>query len=857
MKMKMECRFSASCGLPASDRNRRRRRQRPASTATTTCGSTAWVAKVSVLILAVNGPWVLAFAPATVSTSRGSLLATTETLSEHTHTLEETTADNVCLERLLRTLQEEEETSARCGAPLPPWMQRYHDPTEQTEDHASLPLQQLQGLEGILVSNGFSSDDIHEILQTIMFYTTTSSATPTANIPADFHDASLLLGVIDFVKLILDEQCHFENAIQDEPSSLRRMHQDVFASKPIILAGIVHFAECMAARQGGVYDWLKGSSVQQNSRKQSPKLPTRSDNKRRLGNATLTLSSPRGQAQRIPRQQGLSPTVLKIAASAAAIKRAEVLASTILGVGTTRRLTKEEAESLQGLLLSSMEDWRALALRCIASLFRLQGILEQASHVHHDEQAAKENASFEPLFQGLRSPEVVHTAQEAILVYGTLAQRLGMHALKAKIEERAFRILYQRQYRAVSSVYQQNRGAMAAIKSYLSTQMDFLLRSDASLMAHIDELHISSRVKEPYSFWKKLLKSQAKRKRLGYKLAGASASATKGKTASNLSFTQVQDGIALRVILKAKKESPDEPEETTRAREKLLCYYVQHLIRRHFPGDQDRVKDYIQYPKRNGYQSLHYTASLADSTGQQFPFEVQVRSEEMHRVAEYGVAAHWDYKLASSSSTSNGIDRKAMFAIDAAAEAVVESEEPIDKSTDTTPLEDIPIKTIEELDAIPQPLSFEKVIMEPSMVYHPQALIRTEGNIERVSTKQMSPPKDKNQVEYIDALVTARDTLVEERVYVFVAGAASLTMEQGQLVILDAGSTIHDALAYVRKATPEVFRMQEAVLEGGRSVSGSPAAAESRPSEPRVWRNGRLAQPDDVIRNGDVLLLEL
>jgi ppGpp synthetase/RelA/SpoT-type nucleotidyltranferase len=870
-------------------------------------------------------------------------MTTTETFPEQHYMSEATNSSPdkiVCLERrLLRTLTEdgeEEDSTTTCTATsmgvsssssLPPWLQRYHDPTwlimtqqQVVEDDpsVSLPMLQLQELEGILVTKGFAMDDIHEILQTILFYATTT--TTPASYEYFHNNASLLLGTIDFVKLILEEQCHFETIIsppekndkreEDDASSAKRilknnndnMHQDAFASKPILLAGIVHFAECMTSRQqrGGImYEPQRKGSVRQKSRKKPPStnLPTTTRGSSRdqsttttttttttkstkgVGKTTLTLSSSTFLDDQQPvvttknvhrtsysRQhqhpKGLSPTVLKIAASAATIKRAEVLASTILGVGSTRRLTKDEADSLQGLLLSSMEDWRALALRCIASLFRLQGILDQARHHHHHhEQKAKETTTrstttdaslFEPLFHGLRSPEVVHTAQESILVYGTLAQRLGLHALKAKIEERAFQILYQRQYRAVSSVYQQNQNAIRAIKSYLSTQIDGLLRNDASLMAHVEDLQISSRVKEPYSFWKKLLKSQGKlRKRQEYQLGGGSSS-IRGKTASNLSFTQVQDGIALRVILKARKESPDESEETTRAREKLLCYYVQYLIRRQWPGDEDRVKDYIQYPKLNGYQSLHYTASLTDSTGKHFPFEVQIRSEEMHRVAEYGVAAHWDYKLASS-STSDGIDQKAMFAIEAAAERVVDHDAPTtDKSTDTTLIEDSPITTIEELDAIPQPLSFEEVILEPSM-------IKTEVNLEQLQSKGdlSTKGKDKNQIEYIDALVTARDTLVEERVYVFIAGAASLTMEQGQLVILDAGSTIHDALAYIRKETPEVFQMLDVAIEVGRPVSGSSAASESRPSELRVWRNGRLTQPGDVIRNGDVLLLEL
>ena len=313
------------------------------------------------------------------------------------------------------------------------------------------------------------------------------------------------------------------------------------------------------------------------------------------------------------------------------MKRAEILAQVVLDTGRTP--SKEEAARLRGLLLSVMDDWRALAIRSVACLYRLEGILYDA------EQGAAEYVEL--------SPENVKATREALHVYAPLAQRLGMQRLKAKLEDRAFRIMYRRQYDVVSSLYSENGTEMALISSDVSSRMEQVLRQTPGLMDELEELRVTSRVKEPYSLWKKLLKL---RYRGGTKsLAGTRRIERRTwwdqQNQSELSLMDVKDGIAVRVILKARRWSPDEPDETVRYRERVLCYYVQHVLRDYWPVvDKSRVKDYIRYPKSNGYQSLHYTSAIK-SDGRTWPFEVQVRSQEMHRIAEYGVAAHWDYKL--------------------------------------------------------------------------------------------------------------------------------------------------------------------------------------------------------------------
>jgi Region found in RelA / SpoT proteins len=117
------------------------------------------------------------------------------------------------------------------------------------------------------------------------------------------------------------------------------------------------------------------------------------------------------------------------------------------------------------------------------------------------------------------------------------------------------------------------------------------------------------------------------------------------RTSFGLSFSDTYDVVALRIIIKGRKLDSDETNETTQHREKALCYYVGHLLQSNWQTlGPDRVKDYIRHPKSNGYRSLHLTAS-SSVEGVEFPFEVQIRTEEMHEAAEYGVAAHWNYKL--------------------------------------------------------------------------------------------------------------------------------------------------------------------------------------------------------------------
>lgn len=186
-------------------------------------------------------------------------------------------------------------------------------------------------------------------------------------------------------------------------------------------------------------------------------------------------------------------------------------------------------------------------------------------------------------------------------VYIPLANRLGIGQLKWEMEDLSFRFLDEEHYKFIASSLEEKR-----------TQREkFIERTVATLNALLDEQGIQAEVygrpKHIYSIWKKM-QSKA------------------------LAFDELYDIRALRVITQSVKD----------------CYSVLGLVHSRWKYIPKEYDDYIAAPKANGYQSLH-TAVYSD---EQQVFEVQIRTAEMHQLAELGVAAHWRYKEGSESSGS-------------------------------------------------------------------------------------------------------------------------------------------------------------------------------------------------------------
>src|SRR5271157_5652688 len=184
-------------------------------------------------------------------------------------------------------------------------------------------------------------------------------------------------------------------------------------------------------------------------------------------------------------------------------------------------------------------------------------------------------------------------ARETLEIYGPIAHRLGMGKIRGELEDLGFRYLdpltHQQVHDAVEARRKQGEQFLARVEQTLRDKL-----KEAAITAEVE-----SRIKRLFSIHKKLVRQK-------------------------ISVDQVYDLYAMRVITKSLQD----------------CYAVLgivHNVWRPVPG---RIKDFIAMPRPNFYQSLHTSVITDDGT----PFEVQIRTEEMHRMAEEGIAAHWKYK---------------------------------------------------------------------------------------------------------------------------------------------------------------------------------------------------------------------
>jgi GTP diphosphokinase / guanosine-3',5'-bis(diphosphate) 3'-diphosphatase len=184
-------------------------------------------------------------------------------------------------------------------------------------------------------------------------------------------------------------------------------------------------------------------------------------------------------------------------------------------------------------------------------------------------------------------------AEETLEIYAPIAHRLGMGKIRGELEDLGFRFLdpvgYERVEESVNARRKQGEAFLAKMEEVIGDKL-----KEAGIQARVE-----SRIKRLYSIHKKL-----QRQRIG--------------------VDQVYDLCAMRVITRSLQD----------------CYAVLGIIHNLWRPVPGRIKDFIAMPRPNFYQSLHTSVITEDGT----PFEIQIRTEEMHKMAEEGIAAHWKYK---------------------------------------------------------------------------------------------------------------------------------------------------------------------------------------------------------------------
>ena len=190
---------------------------------------------------------------------------------------------------------------------------------------------------------------------------------------------------------------------------------------------------------------------------------------------------------------------------------------------------------------------------------------------------------------------------ETMFVFIPLAHRLGLYGIKSEMEDIWLRYKEPEAFNEITAKINRN------INDKDKEITDFIAPIDVALKAAGFKYEIKKRVKTPYSIWNKM-------------------------NNKGIAFDQIYDLYAVRIIF--------DPDVDSKETERDQCYHVFSIITGLYRYKSDRVRDWVNYPKNNGYEALHCT--LMSNAG--FWIEVQIRSTRMNEIAEKGIAAHWAYK---------------------------------------------------------------------------------------------------------------------------------------------------------------------------------------------------------------------
>ena len=655
---------------------------------------------------------------------------------------------------------------------------------------------------------------------------------------ASKNDYRLIAGSADFVSLLLSMEEY--NSNQNEGDQINSKDDFFVMTRDTLVASAFHYCDCILARDAGIYDVINGI-MRNPSSLQTALLPSSRSNlkiksnenkdivssgrdgrqsislevvgknsfidlevegKNAFINVAKAISSKEGNQSLMTKEMVFESNLdifdidsygdeaMRISNSLAQIKKAEIMTHALVPqIASSVYPSPAEAASLRGLLLSLSDDWRALAIRTTASLYRLRATLDE----RYSSQQFSGLYSKSSNDKSTTSAQTIREAREALYVYAPLAQRLGMNRLKSELEDTAFRVLYRRQYMITQSLYDKSGSSIQSVMSFLKTHIEILLKNDEWLSSRVERISVSARIKEPYSLWKKLI-----RQRFDILDSQKSSSGSLLHGTNKFSLLNVKDTIAFRIVLRGKRYDSADSTLSEKSFDESLCYYVEKLLLHKWSTVDCRRKDYIAKPKPNGYQSLHHTASIF-RYGENWPFEVQIRSEGMHIDAEFGDASHWTYK------------------------------------------------GHRDVNAIVSKNSVDKGHRDVNAIVSKNAV----GNDDLVGLPQASPlalpqhaiplfdadDKAKNEKTikglYIDALASARDDLLDNSAFIFFS--SSNNAFDGKVISVPVGSNVRDALCVICESF-DVQTDDSYTLEA---------------SDLRI--NGKIVELDEKINNGDML----
>jgi RelA/SpoT family (p)ppGpp synthetase len=251
----------------------------------------------------------------------------------------------------------------------------------------------------------------------------------------------------------------------------------------------------------------------------------------------------------------------------------------------------EQAENLRQMFVAMTDDYRIIIVKLADRLHNMRTL----RHMKPEKQ--------------------IKISRETLDIFAPLAHRMGVWKFKAELEDTAFMYLYPLEYKRLNRRLREHQTKFRVTLDKSQAILQQQLNNDPTLQQQAAKVEVFGRTKEIYSLWHKM------------------------ETKQEQSLDSIVDVVALRVIITPKYDAKKEDENKS-DRGVWLCYHVLGLVQ-HLPGFQPvptRVKDYISFPKPNGYQSLHTALNLNGQT-----IEVQIRTSFMHQVAEYGMASHWLY----------------------------------------------------------------------------------------------------------------------------------------------------------------------------------------------------------------------